>query len=238
LSPEEKDRLLAQQAATIRDGARKQAELDTRLKGLEEKANAPPPPSVAERQAREKAFFDAPVTNIRDIVREELKETVQPLIDFKEEVKGQGEYERLKSRLKVDPKFSVFLGNPQVERMVDEMMVNNPKDEQHLYGVIAGLRGAMALGDVPTPQGLNLGAAPNAPVDTSIPPHLRPSPPPLPEGKKEGDVKVRDLTENERRLARERGMKPEEYLAWIDEEATDVINSKIGVPEKVKEGAK
>jgi hypothetical protein len=70
--------------------------------------------------------------------------------------------------------------------------------------------------------------------DTQIPPYLAPSSPPhkkVVEGKQ-----YRDLTENEARLAKERNMSKEDYLNWLEVDATDVIDSKIGIPAKKGEG--
>ncbi len=66
-----------------------------------------------------------------------------------------------------------------------------------------------------------------------IPPYLQPSSPPQ-KTKTEGK-QYRDLTENEDRLRRERNMSKEDWLEWLEIDATDVIDSKIGLkPEEKK----
>jgi hypothetical protein len=229
LSVEEKDRMLLQQAQTIRAGAQKQAEFDAKLKEMSDKINAPPPLDTGKLN---KDFFSAPHTNIRDLIREELKESIAPLIEFKDQVSAQTNYDRLKAEFKADPRFKDILAVPSVESMLDEAVAATPNiTKGGLYGVLVGIRGAMEVGDIPKPGG---GAAPvgRSPSDISVPPHLRPSPPPLPDDETKGKDKVRELTENERRLAREKGMPSEEYLAWIDEAATSVSESKIGIKSK------
>lgn len=236
LSPEEKDRLLSQQAQTIRESARKQAEFDLKLKEMSDKVNAPPPPDLTKLN---KDFFQAPHTEMQKLIRTELEATVKPLIEFKEQVQGQNEYDRVKNKFKGNPKFKEFIAQPGVEEMIDSAMAGNQPTENAVYGVIAGIKGAMELGDIPKPGGQQPPAGGGrSPSDISVPPHLRPSAPPLPEGKEKVDDKMKArvdaATENERRLAKENHMSIEQYFEFQSLDGMSVPSSKIGVPDKTK----
>jgi hypothetical protein len=67
----------------------------------------------------------------------------------------------------------------------------------------------------------------------TTPAHLRPSAPAVP-GAEPGNEKkeLRTLTENEKRLARERHQSDEQFLAWLDVPPESVVFSTIGKPEK------
>ena len=86
---------MAQQAQVIRQNAQTMADLDAKFKELERRT-APPPP---DRATTSKAFFDDPVATIRG----ELERQTKPLIEFKESVERQSQYDRVKAQYKADP---------------------------------------------------------------------------------------------------------------------------------------
>ena len=73
------------------------------------------------------------------------------------------------------------------------------------------------------PQTPSVRQAPQAGV-----PQHRPSSTPLPTPTDKVEAKLRTLTENEARLAREWGMSPAEYIAYQEAEAEDVLTTDFG----------
>lgn len=187
-----------------------------------------------------KEFWNNPLP----MLREELKKTVEPLIEFRNEFRANAAYDKIKGEAKADPRFKEFLAQPGVEAQVDQLMSKNPAPTHEAFGAtLMGLRGAMELGIVPkpvvTPPKID-GEPPKPAVDLNmIPPHLRPSAPPTP---KAGDnaPKSRELTENERRQARENKMTEAEYIEFTDDvKPLDVVDYRTTLERaKAKEGAK
>lgn len=190
-----------------------------------------------------KEFWNNPV----EALNRALKETVAPLIEFRNEFKATTAYEKIKNEAKSDARFKEFLAQPGVEQQMDQLMSKNPSPTHESFGAtLMGLRGAMELGIVPRPvvtEPPKKDAPPTPPIDmTTIPPHMRPSSAPTP---KPGETapKLRELTENERRLARENKMTDAEYIEFSDDiKPLDVIDYRTTVEReraaKVKEGAK
>jgi len=218
--------------AKLRDQDELIRQQNARIEELSRKPELP----VADQN---KEFWADPMT----VLRRELKETVKPLIEFRDEFKATSQYDRLKADAKSDPRFSAFLAQPGVENQIDQLMSKNPNPTaEALSGTIMGLRGAVEFGLVP---GLTLkkeepSKDPNNPprVDTNVlPPHMRPSSAPSSRG--DGDKpKLRDLSENERRLAREQRLSDAAYIELTDEvKPIDVVSYKTP-EERTKEKSK
>lgn len=172
----------------------------TRL--TEKEATPPPPPPAPEGD-----FF----TNPQEILRHELKQAVAPI---------RAEIDNMKAQAKVNDAWQEIQGKfkdfdsyrPYIEQMVKASgstpgQINASVIENFYYaakGYVAS-QGGDVTPNAPAPQ--EKPAAPN------IPQH-RPSSAPLPSNK--GEAAPRQLTEEERRLAREFGMSEEEYIKWGD----------------------
>jgi hypothetical protein len=218
-------------------------EQDEEIKRLRAQADAPPKtpePPVAEQN---KEFWADPMT----VLRRELKETVKPLIEFRDEFKATSQYDRLKADAKNDPRFKDFLAMPGVENQIDQLMSKNPAPTaEALNGTIMGLRGAVEFGLVPglvvtkkeeKPNNADPKQPPPMVDNNVLPPHMRPSAAPAPRGDGE-KTKTRELSENERRLARERGLSEAAYIELTDEvKPIDVVSYKTP-EERAKAGAK
>jgi len=217
LTPEEEFR---RKEELYLDTIREQGQKLTELTELVRKRDEPPPP-----EASAEDFFKSPVMQSRKIVREELDAAIKPLKDFIAEFKSGSAYDRLKAKFKADPRFTEVFAN--YEALIDEAMSKNEPTDNAMLATISGIIGAASLGL------LGGRAAPSTPARPNVatPPHLRPSAP-LPPSPPDGKPKQRALTENERRLARERSMTDEQYLSWIDVKPEDVIRSKVGREEK------
>src|SRR5256885_11356293 len=75
------------------------------------------PPPISSTDAN-KRFWENPV----EVVSEMLRETVKPLIEFRDDFKKETAYERLKGQFKNDARFKDFLSTPGVEGYVDQIM--------------------------------------------------------------------------------------------------------------------
>jgi hypothetical protein len=207
---------------TIREQGR---ELSKLTRQIDEMRTAPPrpqlPPKSVEDEAKE--YFTSP----RTVIREELKETVKPLVDFVSSFRQENEYEKIKNRLRADPQFKRVLEIG--EAYIDQSMQGQPVSEDAVRAVALSVAGAAALGMLPGASITETQPKPKQQGgNVNIPPNIRPSAPPQsPEPKQT----VRELTENERRLARENKMSPEEYLAWLEADSIDVATSDIGSKE-------
>lgn len=205
---------------------------------LRKKVDAPPPPDP---KAESKKFYDQPVETTREIVRHELQETIKPLNEFKDELKKDRDYDRIKTKFRSDPTYADFFKIPGAEAMIDEAMSRLPATDAAMTTVLFGLRGAAEFGHVPA-----LKAPPKPPAGPDVtPPHLRPSPPPdeppATRDAREAEYikgEVGKLDENARRLIREMGQTPEDFIRWRDLEAEQVTSSKIGIKPPAPAGAK
>lgn len=223
-SVEEIDRLVS----TFEDTVREQSQ---RLSSLErEKATRPTAPAAP---AEKPDFFADPYAAMKRAMDEEIA----PL---RAELKGATDFVgRREVRQQMRERYGDW---DQVEPYVDQLLAkqnfpdpNDPGLLETLYYTAVGVmtrQGSYA----PTPGGRSEpppreGDRPAAPPQhrASPPP---PPPPPAPPGG--GKTPPRQLTESEKRLAREYKMSEGEYLQWQDAEAEDVPMSNIGIPEEGK----
>lgn len=182
-------------------------------------------------------FFTNPlaVLNERDArLLNDMRETIKPLIEVAKSFRGDGTpYGKLKNRFKANPQYAQLLSDPLVEQAVDKIMESaDPTDPNMLQAVLSavGMKSAGMLGmlgiEAPTPAPVS--PSPNGNTIMTSPAHLRPSAPPLP-NPASGKPAQRQLTENEKRICRERNMSEADFLAWMDVPPSQVVNSKIGL---------
>jgi hypothetical protein len=197
-----------------------------------------PPPRTPEEEAKE--FYKDP----KKVIREVMQETVKPLNEFKDEYQGSNTYARLKDRFKTDPRFLSYFQRQGFEQMVDTVVQKaqqngSPINETFVESVLTHTAGQIAVGTVQMPDPIkdaNLQDTPPQPGvppvdDRQIPPYLQPSAPPMRKPTSDGP-KRRQLTENEDRIRRERGMSLDEWWYWMELDSKDVVDSKFGVEEK------
>jgi len=195
----------------------------------EEPAPPPPDPAVARQE-----FYNDPMSATRRIVGDALKETVAPLLDFVNEMKGQGVAGRLKTQLKADPRFAPYWDDA-VDRGIDDAVSKlqpGQLNEMTMQGIVVQIIGLKTMGllpgsSAPAPRAPNPNPDPNsAPRVSTQPAHMRPSSPPAPSAGN-GKKVLRPLTENEERLRRENKMSHEEYLFWLDVPPSQVATAKF-----------
>ena len=233
LTDAQKLRIYEIQQKTVREQGARLTATERELAELKAKADEVSKPSVEDEA---KAFY----ANPRKVIMEVMEEVVAPLNVFKDRFENETEYTKIKRGLMANPVYAQHLNNPQFAAIVDELIAEGQRttgnvNEGMVEAAIKHTIGSIVTGDVV------LAAVPGSEVvtekgketkveDQLIPPYLASSSPPYKE--KETVKQYRDLTENEARLARERGMTKEVYLDWLEVDPADVIDSKIGVPTK------
>ena len=182
-----------------------------------------------------KKFYADPMAAIH----EALEKAVAPLNEFKNRFEGEADYVRIKKGLMSNPVYAQHLANPQFAGIIDDLIADGQRgtgiqvNEQIVEAAIKHTLGSIVAGDVVIAPvaGVTTEEKPGTkPEDSVIPPYLQPSSPPLPS--RTTEKQYRDLTENEARLAKERGQTKEQYLDWLEVDPSDVIDSKTGIPEK------
>lgn len=199
----------------------KDAQIRRLLEEQQQQAQPQTPPLSADEQKNR--FFNEPM----NVIREEINRSVAPLLEFTKKFNQQNVYTELKGRYKNDPRFAQIF--PQIEATVDSIMANSEVNEQNMYAAILSAIGMLTTGLIPggapnttsTPTAPTTSQTPKPPVTT--PAHLRPTAPAAPQKQK---APVRQLTENERRLARMHGMTPEQYIAYMELDSTQVATYK------------
>lgn len=228
LTDAQKLKIFELQTKTVRDqGARItqiQREFDE-FKAKEEEKELP----TQEESA--KKFYADPVS----VMREELEKAIAPLNAFKDRFESDSEYDRIKRGLKANPNYSKHLSDPQFEAVIDELVADGQRlgtkvNEDIVAAAIKHTIGSLVTGDIVFDSVTE--TKDKKEEDKVIPPYLQPSSPP--QKSRDKREQLRDLTENEERLRRERGQTKEEYLKWLEVDSNDVIDSKIGVATEEK----
>ncbi len=232
LSDAQKLRVYEIQTKTVRDQGARITAAENELAELKAKKEEEAKPTM-EQSAKE--FYADPVGTMKKA----LAEAVAPLNVFKDRFESESEYVKVKRNLMVNPVYAQHLNNPQFSSIIDELIAEGQKttgqvSEAMVEAAIKHTIGSIAVGDVvlnPVKGTENGDKGKEVETESAfIPPYLAPSSPPR--KKAEAKKQLRELTENEARLAKERNMGKEAYLAWLEVDPSDVIDSKIGIPEK------
>lgn len=179
---------------------------------------APPPPPPTEPVGERKGFWDGPEEYLerdRNVLLEEMRKMVSPFHSDLSASKETRARTQMRSEFgeewdRYEPVVNGLLAEGQAQGLgVD------PSNPQMLRTLFYTAKGYMAA-EGPTPT--------EAPKP-SIPQH-RPSGAPLPD-ETGGKPQLRELTENERRLAKESHMTHEEYLNWQEMDEGDVIKTEL-----------
>ncbi len=243
LAEEKRKRMEALHLRTIQEQGAKltnvEAEL-AQLKADSDARNAPTPDEDA------KKFY----ANPRAIIREELDKVIAPLNEFRRDFQNENEYTRLLAGFKQDPRYAKYLANPTFSNYVGDLVSHSMKNGGQLSAdmIDAAVRhglGSVLAGDLvltapvapvpptdpsnPNPPSGDPPVTP-APDNYTRPPYLEPTPPLGPD-RTPAKPALRELTESEDRLRKERGKTVEEFLAWQNMADSEVLDSKLGIPE-------
>lgn len=235
-SPEEVERLFTMQENAMREQGTRLTQLTQEVDDIKKSQTTPPEPDPTAQE-----YFSDPVKTLR----RELERQVEPL---REEIKStKAEFGAPLVRQKLSQEYEDW---PQVEPYVDMLINQDPTADPNNEGLLRSLY-FMAKGMM-THQGIDVSqpqpeptaqpqvqpqpaAHPGTPQPQPMqmaPPQHRASSPPPPPPPAPVEPQLRDLTENEKRLAREYGMTAEEYIAWQETDMDEVAESEIGIPEE------
>jgi hypothetical protein len=200
-------------------------------------APATPAPSAEDLKTQ---FYNDPVNTTRSIVEEALSRTIAPLNDFVRGLRIEGSpYDRMLSKFRADARFAPVLQDPHVLAAVEKIMGAAELNEVNMQSAIVHAMGLKSMGLLGTmveaPRSNEPAPAPAAPTPTPstvIPPHVRPSGSPGPAGPTNNAPRARQLTETEKRLARENRMTDEQYLKWLEAPADGVATADFDKPPK------
>jgi hypothetical protein len=188
------------------------------------------------------------ISNGRNIIAEEIEKRLAPFSSFVQKQEAQTAYNGLKEQFKKHPTFAPFFNIPQAESMLDQQAANLTLanvNMQSVAGLISQIYGYLQLNNmVPQPQfnQPQINNQPQQPINNQPmnnnnnnpiqPPYLRPSAPPAPTNNglnltPKGNVR-RQLSELERRIARENRLSDDDYIDWLNEGA-NVTSSDIGL---------
>src|SRR5215203_2785 len=220
----------------LREQNRQIQNLNSQMEQRQTQVAQAPQPTTDELKQR---FYNDPHGATRDIIREELKQAIQPLQDFTQNFRSETQTERLLTRFKADPRFAP-MWDSNIEETVTALLRNVAPasiNEQTIQAAIVNAIGLKAVGMLPggnrQPVNNNSAPTPNGgngeqrTENRAVPPaHMRPSAPPSP-STPAGGQRVRQLTEGEKRLARENRMTDQEYLYWLDRPSDGVATGKF-----------
>jgi len=209
-SPEEIERIFETQESALKDVTKEANELHSRLNV---QATAPTPQVEEEEEDYGDDFLAPKMRLLEGRLKKSMEEMVRPLKDNLSAGRAQSAREMLRGRHQL---FSTL--EPHIDRLLREQGIDPATaGEQQLT-----LLYHTALG-VATEQGIDLRGTTEAPRNErppmSIPQH-RPSSAPLP---KTPEKQKRELTENERILAKHYRMSEDEYRAFQDQTEDDVV---------------
>lgn len=180
--------------------------------------NTPPPATTPAPVKEPTDFYDDP----RQAIREEVGEMIAPFVSDLRESRADRARETMRGE---------FGGEwTEMEPIVDNLisqgrragMVINDHDPAMLRTLFYTAKGYRVHTAPPTAPGLPPAEGTVAPAAPTVIPQHRPSAAPLPTGR--AKPAVRELTENERRLAREWGMTHEEYIELQEAEDDEFLD--------------
>lgn len=245
-SPAEIERYVQQLEDTVREqgtaltAAQRQQQQQPQGQQRQQQQEGPP-------QISEDEFFSNPGESVKKILEYELNRTVKPLNEEIQTLAQRDQAERLRSRYRSRfPDWDHYEG--QIELMAQragmtlEQVLTSEQVTQVMYYAAKGMtseEGTQPMSQQPQNQQGNQGAqrSPGSPAQQQPPqgqqqqapqqgvPQHRPSAAPLPnQGQGQQSGPTRELTENERRLAREYGMTAQQFLEWQSMEADAVVS--------------
>lgn len=196
--------------------------------------------------AQNAEFWRNPVGVIREMVKGEMAATVAPINERLRAGDTISVADREKAKMKIEYGPAWDRMEPFVDQFVKDASARGVEVDANLMnvaalaavGIVVKRDGAAVFTPAaPAPAPPN-GQPPSPPAPAPAPsmispPHLRPSAPAIP-GAEPDKPQIREFSENEKRLMRERGQTPEQYLAWLDIPPEGVASSRIGKPEAPK----
>lgn len=185
------------------------------------------------------AFLQNPQSQVRDIVRTEMRDTVAPLNEFMMEFRRTSQYDQIKSRLRIHPQLGPVLST--VEPYLDQQYQSlNPLNDSSVAGLIMGLYGQITAGFLANPLGAsNVNGGNGSPPIQNHNQNNRPNSNPMPNSNpapippKSNKRNIGEPTEQQRKVMKMNGIETfEEYMDWTESDGT--VESMRKIAEKYK----
>lgn len=202
------------------------AQLDQRIAALTNPAPRNSAPSTQTDEEINAEYYAAPGAFVAKRIDQALERTVKPLNDFVQSFRSNEQVDNLISQVKQNPKLAAQWDS-SVEDAVRRQLSSVPAANLNLglaQQAAVNAIGLKVLGAIGTPAPSNPPAPSSQEPPVSIPPNVRPSNPPAPNSRPA--KKAVELNENERRMARENGQSPEEFVFWRDIPADKVMTAR------------
>lgn len=234
-SPEEVERIFRLTEQTVREQGGRLTKADAELRKHSEPA---PPTTPVASAASAQEFFAEPVKHIQD----ELARQIAPL---REEIAtARRELSAPNVRDKLRTEYSDWEQvEPYVDYLLSQQEFPNPHDEGLLKMLYLTGKGLMVQQGISVESGLpptTPTTAPPTPASTPpvvIPPQHPASTPPAPPPAPSAVATIRELTESEKRLAREQKLTPEQFIKWQEMDMDEVAVADFDLPQE-GDGAK
>lgn len=156
-----------------------------------------------------RTFFERPGENIAQLIEKEVQKSINPIAqEFRQYTRLQ-QYQTLKNNYRSLPNFTVL------ESLVDQLMINQEPIASNMNAAITMAIGQLTLAGQYSHQ--------QVPQNNTrvLPPNLAPSNPPAPQHQS-NPTKI-NLTEMQKRVARENGMTDEQYISYLTADSKEVI---------------
>jgi len=190
--------------------------VQSQTRRINELATVPTPTAPAEVGVEPKGdFFDDPLTHMRRELRTAVAPINEEIANLKAQALVNSAWESVGMKFHDFEKY-----RSHVEAMLQNMGVGPAQVTPDLLeSLYYGAKGYIATHEA------NIAPAPSeVPSQAPPPPQHRPSSAPLP---RSNAGQPRQLTEDERRLAREFNLTPEEFIEWGEKDEGDVANAEV-----------
>ena len=225
-----RDEAIKQLSGVTRSAIAQMNKMQSQMDELNKRLETPPAAVIdsASDMSDEEAknlLFNSPnklLDKFRASINDDLKRTIAPLIEFTGTLRSETAYEKAKKAVAQDPAFKDVWS--QIEPYIDQALSSNPNvNMQTVQAAAYGIVGAAQLGRL---EGFTL-KRPDVTrkQDETLPPHLRSSAPPGPSEPKD-TKKLRELTELEKRIARENRQTDEQYLELLEGDSMEFMKKK------------
>lgn len=241
-SPEEIDRLVGQMEQTVREQGR---QLNRTQQQQGQQGQQARQDGREEVDISDEEFFDQPVEAVRQVVGQQLRETVAPLEEqigqMARQSQASSQIQQYKNQYPKWDQYEDYMRLMAQRKGLDwDSVLTQPGVVEVLYYAVQGLEQEQGLGQgqqaprqqAPQQQGPQMGQQGQRQQQPQQqqqgrqppPPQHQPSSSPMPQpGQQDQQGRTRELNEQEKRLAREYGMSDEEFIAWQEMDAREAV---------------
>ena len=235
-SPEEVERIFRLTEQTVREQGGRLTKAESELS----KRSEPAPPTTPVETPSAQEFFAEPVRHIQDELARQIAPLREEIASARQELTAPNVRDQLRTEYSDWEQVE-----PYVDYLLSQQEFPNPNDEGLLKMLYLTGKGLMVQQGISVESGLPpttpaeatpvVAAPATAPV--VIPPQHPASTPPAPPPAPTAAATIRELTESEKRLAREQKLTPEQFIKWQEMDMDEVAVADFDLP-KEGDGAK